>query len=108
MKLSEMSTRKAAACMAELAAPIGTLMKSKAVQEYLDKAAKQKASIPMLADAIGVLLPVLLRDHYAETVKVLSILTGKTADEIGEQPVRITISDVNASFDGELIGFFTK
>lgn len=108
MKLSEMPTKKAAACLTELAAPVGVLLKNEAVREYLEKAAKQKASIPMLADALGVLLPVFLRDHYHETVKVISVLTDKTPDVIDEQPIAATMKDVRESVDGDLIGFFTK
>lgn len=108
MKLSEMSTRKAAECMVELAAPVGALVKDPAVREYLEKAAQKKASIDMLADAVGVLLPVFLQKHYSETVKVLSILTGKSAPEIDEQPIKTTISDVKESLDGDLFGFFFK
>ena len=108
MKLSEMRTKQAAACMAELAAPVGVLLKNDAVRQYLNKAAKQEASIPVLSDALEILLPVLFRDHYEETAKILSIMTGKTPDEISEQPVKITIRDVRDTIDGELIGFFTK
>lgn len=108
MKLSEMPTRKAAECMAELAAPIGVLLKDPSVTEYLKKAARQKASVQLLADAVVPLMTVFLRDHFDETAKVLSILTDKTLGEIENQPLKATISDVKASVDDELIGFFSK
>lgn len=108
MKLSEMPTRKAAACLADLAEPIGVLLKIPAVEEYLKKAANKEASINMLMDAFVSLLPVFLRECFDETAKVLALLTDKTPEEIGEQLFKQTVADVKGSFDGELIGFFTK
>ena len=108
MKLSEMPTRKAAECMAELAAPIAVLAKNPVVNEYIKKAAHQKATIQLLSDAVAVMLPVFLRDHFDETAKVFSILTDKAPEEFANQPLKTTISDIKASVDGELIGFFSK
>lgn len=108
MKLSEMPTRKAAECMAELAEPFGVLLKTPAVEEYLKKAANKEASIEMLLDAFFSLLPFFLREHFDATAKILAVLTGKTPEEIGEQTFKETLVDVKGSFDGELIGFFTR
>lgn len=108
MKLSEMPTRKAAACLAELAEPIGVLLKMPAVEEYLKKAANKEANIGMLTDAFISFLPVFLLECFDETAKVLALLTDKTTEEIGEQPFKQTVADVKGSFDGELTGFFTK
>ena len=108
MKLSEMPTRKAAECLAELAEPFGVILKTPAVEEYLKKAANKEATVSMLVDAFIALLPSFLREHFDETAKILAVLTGKTPEEIGDQTLKVTIDDVKDSFDGELIGFFTK
>ena len=108
MKLSEMPTRKAAECMVDLAAPFAVIAKNPVVKEYAKKSAHKEANIDLLSDAVAVMLPVFLRDHFAETVKILAILTGKTAEEISDQSLKVTISDVRESFDGELIDFFSK
>lgn len=107
MKLSEMSTQKAAACMAELCAPMSAMVKNPVVKEYFDKAKNNEVNMDLAVDAFSVLLPVFLRDHYVEVAKVLSILTGKSQKEINEQPIKQTISDAKNVFDGDLLSFFS-
>lgn len=108
MKLSEMSTRQAAQCMVNLAAPIGTLVKNPAVKEYMHKAANKEATIETLMDAFAELVPIFLRDHFDELAYIVSALTGKTPDEVGDQTVLETLTDVKSSIDGEFLRFFTK
>lgn len=107
MKISEMSTQKAAACLAELVAPMAVIVKNPTVKEYFEKAKNQEATPDLFADALSVLMPVFLRDHYNEVAKVLSILTGKTITQINDQPIRQTIADAKEVFDGDLVSFFS-
>ena len=107
MKLSEMNTQKAAACLAELALPIAVLAKNPAVKQYIDKAKNNEATISLAIDAFASLLPVFLRDHYQEMIKVLSILTEKSVKEIDEQTMKQTLADIKDVFDGDLQSFFT-
>ena len=108
MKLSEMSTQAAAACMAELVAPLSTLAKNPAVKKFMKKSQNKEADFNLFIDAVSALLPTFLRDNYGETVKVLAILTGKTAEVIDAQPALQTIADAKEVFDGDLVSFFTK
>lgn len=108
MKFSEMSTRQAAQCMVNLAAPIGTLVKNPAVKEYIQKAANKEATIETLMDAFAELVPIFLRDHFDELASILAALTGKTPDEVGDQPAFETLMDVKNSIDGEFLRFFTR
>lgn len=108
MKLSEMSTKDAAACMAELAVPIGNLIKNKDVKKYLKLYADSEMTLDTFGDMLINMLPVLLRDQFEDTSRVLSVLTGKTSEEIGKQSFKVTVSDIQCSLDKEFIGFFTK
>lgn len=108
MKLSEMSTRQAAQCMVNLAAPIGTLVKNPAVKEYMQKAYNKEATVETLMDAFAELVPIFLRDHFDEMAYIVAALTGKTPDEVGNQTILETLMDVKNSIDGEFLRFFTK
>lgn len=107
MKLSEMTTKQAAACMAELAAPIEAIAKHPKMREMLEKRNEEEnASIPAV-DLLAIALPVLCRDCFDDTAKVLAVLTGKTAKEIASQPIRQTIRDARDVFDADLASFFS-
>lgn len=106
MKLSEMTTPQFAECAARMVAPIGRLTKTKEVQSFFKKHASKEMSGTMALAAMMELLPVFLRDHYADTVEVISALTGKTIEEINAQPGMRTIADVRDSWDRELLHFF--
>ena len=107
MKLSEMSTQNASACLVELVPIFAVLFKNPKVKEYFEKAKNREANMQLAMDAFAELLPIFLRDHYAEVVKVLSILTGKTAAQINEQPFKQTFDDAKSVFDADLVGFFS-
>lgn len=108
MKLSEMSTRKAAQCLVDLAAPIGTLVKNPAVKEYMKKAANKEANLETMMNAFAELVPIFLRDHFDEMASIVAVLTGKTPDQVGDQSIGETLMDLKNSIDGDLIRFFTK
>lgn len=102
MKLSEMTTRQAAACMAELAAPIGNLLESSALKDWYEAHKQEEVTLP----GILPLVPVLLREHYDDASAIVAALTGKTRDEIDGQLIGQTIADVRDCLDDELISFF--
>lgn len=103
MKLSEMPTRQAAACMAELAVPVGNILKSDAVKAWYEANKEEKATISVFLS----LIPMLLRDHYDDTAAIIAALSGKTRKELDEQPTAQTIADLKCCIDQELISFFT-
>lgn len=105
MKLSEMSTQQAAACMADLAAPVETIMNHPKVSEWLDSRDKNLTTTSMIG-MIARFIPVFLRDYYDETVRIISALTGKSAKEISCQPIKTTIADVSSVWDEDLQDFF--
>ena len=106
MKLSEMPTQKAAEAMAALAAPIGKLAKSPAVKKWIASNGQTDMTLESMTEILADVLPVFLKDNYNDTVKVVSVLSGKTVDVINEQPIKTTIEDLKASMDGDLLSFF--
>lgn len=107
-KLSEMPTRNAAALIGELSVPLGNLAQHPEIQAFFNQHQSAEMNASMALAGLVRLLPAFLRDNYADTVQVLSILTGKPADAIGDQSIAATIADVKACADGELTGLFTS
>lgn len=105
MKLSEMSTQQAAACMADLAAPVETIMSHPKVAEWLDNR-NQNLTVTSMIGMIARFIPVFLRDYYSETVRIISTLTGKPVSAINTQPIKTTIADVRDVWDEDLKDFF--
>lgn len=107
-KLSEMSTRKAAGLLGELAVPLGNLSQNPAIQSFFDKYKTAEMNAGLAITGLVQMIPAFLQDNYDDTVAILALLTGKTADEIGDQPITQTIADVRGCVDGELSQLFTS
>lgn len=106
MKLSEMSTRQAAACAADMIDAVGRIVTDATVKETLEKAVLQKTDHERKIAAMTGLPPLLLRRHLKDTAQIVSVLMGKTPDEVLDQPVKQTLEDIASSLDGELMDFF--
>lgn len=104
MKLSEMTTRRAAECLCDIAAPVGRLLDSPALKTWYEQNKGESVSIHGFIP----LVPVLLRDHYDDTAAIVAALTGKTREQIDNQPIMQTVHDVQESMDEELISFFRR
>lgn len=110
MKISEMSTRQAAECLCKISAPLGRIGEDEAVIEQLKEfgeKAKGQAVLTLVTGMASKFVPLLLDTHYEDTVEILAAMTGKTAVEIGEQSVLVTLKDARESVDKDLIDFFT-
>ena len=101
MKLSEMPTQQAAACMADLAAPVETIMNHPQVADLMSNGVNTLTVTSMIG-MIARFVPVFLRDYYSETVRIIATLTGKPVTEINSQPVKVTIADVRSVWDEDL------
>lgn len=109
MKLSEMSTGRAADVLVRITEPAAELMNDDKVWALWEKMGKMKN--PNIKEQIVFIVqeivPVLLADHRNALYTVLSIMTNKTIEAIDTQPIKDTIQDVKNSVDGELLSFFT-
>lgn len=104
MKFSEMTTRQAAACMAEIAVPVGNILKSETVKAWYEEHKQEQANL----HAFLPLIPLLLRDHYDDTAAIIAAMSGKTKAELDSQLATQTIADLKGCMDQELFSFFTS
>ena len=109
MKLSEMSTDMAADALVRIADPASEIINDENVFIVFRNAAKLKDAAPnaQIAFVVRDVAPLLLKTHRKAVYAVLSIMTGKTEKQIGEQVITETIKDIRESVDGELLSFFT-
>lgn len=108
MKLSEMPTIQAAACMVDLAAPVEKIMSHPKVAEMLESRGKTTMSVIDFAKVIIQLVPVMMRDYYKDMVRVVAVLTNKSTEEINAQPIKETIADIRGFWDEDLKTFFSS
>lgn len=108
MKLSEMSTDKAADALVRIAEPAAEIVNDERVFAVFTGAGELKdaSAQQQIAYLLREVAPLLLRDHRRAVYTVLSVMTGKSEKQIGEQPIGETIKDIRESVDGELLGFF--
>lgn len=112
MKLSEMTTERAADVLCELTPYIANITGDKALLDELGKKFDSKGkSVAELytfaAQKCATLVLVLLKEHRADVFGVLAVLNETTAERIGGQNVLMTIRQVGELFqDKELLDFF--
>lgn len=111
MKLSEMNTREAAKAMCALVRPMQNIAKNKEVNRAFAAISGKgdEAKDMTVLEKGGMLLeivPILLEACYADTIAIISVMTGKMAGEIEEQNIMKTIADVREFMDDEFMSFF--
>ena len=106
MKLSDMTTRQAATCMADMIDAVGRIVKDTKIKEAFEKAILQKRTYEQKLALLTELPPLLLRRHLKDTAQIIAVLMDKTPDEVLDQPVKQTLEDIASSLDGELMDFF--
>lgn len=112
MKLSELSTERAADVLCEVTPYIANITGDKALLDELaikfDSKGKSVAELYTYgAQKCAMLVSVLLKDHRADVFGVLAALNETTAEQIGKQKVMETIKQVGELFrDKELLDFF--
>lgn len=113
MKLSKLSTDRAADVLCELAPHVSSIVGDKALLDELSKKLDTKnksvAEIyTFAANKCALLVPVLLKDHRSDVFGILAILNETDAETIGKQNVMETMRQVKeAMTDKELIDFFS-
>lgn len=112
MKLSELSTERAADVLCALTPCIAGITGDKALLDELGRKfdGKGKSSAEFYAFAAekcAALAPVLLKNHRADVFGILAVLNDCTAEEVAKQNILTTISQIRALFkDKELLDFF--
>ena len=109
MKLKEMTTGQAADALVRIAEPAAEIINVDKVFKVFKNAGKLRSADAkkQIAFIVREVAPLLLDKHRNAVYAVLSIMTGKTEQEIDQQPIIETIKDINNSVDADLLGFFT-
>ena len=112
MKLSELSTDKAADVLIALTPFVSNIAKDETLVTKIGNAVKTEGMNRMgifsaAIDKIAALIPLLLEAHRADLFGILSIISEKPVEEIASQSLMATMNDArNALDDKELILFF--
>ena len=112
MKLSELTTERAADVLCELTPYIANITGDKALLDELankfDSKGKSAAELyTFAAHKYATLVPILLKDHREDVFGILSVLNETEPDKIAKQNVMKTMKQVCGLFqDKELLDFF--
>lgn len=112
MKLSELSTERAADVLCELTPYIANITGDKALLDELAKKFESKGkSVAELyvfaANKYATLVPILLKEHREDVFSVLSIMNETDVETVKKQNILSTLYQVrNLLKDKELIAFF--
>lgn len=113
MKLSDLRTDRALDVLCELAPYIDRITNDQEVVSTIGKAVKPDAelnrygSFMLIMGRLSEFVPLLLKTHRPDVYGILSVLNGKTVEEIAAQPVRETVKQLREAFqDEDLMAFF--
>lgn len=102
MKLSEMNTDQAFACMVRMAPYAAQLVDALAPE----KKRVLEDSEASASDAINAFVPLLLSEHKEALYGLLGAMDGKTPEEIERQPYAQTMAIIKGDVTREFFDFF--
>ena len=115
MKLSEISTERAADVLCELTPLVDSIITDEDLMQSLSAVVSREQTEEMsvgqklmLVSAKAVkIVPILMKKRRAEMFGILAVLNEKTPDQIAAQNIRVTMMQVrDLANDRELIDFF--
>ena len=113
MKLSAISTDKAASVLCELTPYIANITADEELIEELRRSidngkANTRAELLVLgAEKVSKLVPIILKKRKADVFGILAVLNEKTPEEIGKQNLLVTMAQLrDIAKDKELVDFF--
>lgn len=109
MKLSELSNDQAAEIMIRLSGPLGAICDDEDAVKMVDEY-KKRYRMPMFY-SVGKLIPQLvghlMKKHKSDLYEIISILTERKPDEVGQMNFAQTIQALRDSYD-ETLAVFMK
>lgn len=105
MKLSEMSTDKAMAVMANMLPAVSRMMSNEKVAAlFAPDKDKEENGIKFFFD----MAMTLLKECKDDAVEIIGVLCDKTAEQVKKQNILVTAKDIMGCYDKELADFFTS
>lgn len=114
MKLSDLSTDRAADVLCEITPYIANLAGDKKLLDTLkEKLGSEKMSVAEVytygAQKLAVIVPIALKDHRADVFGLLAVLNETSPDEIAKQNILTTMQQISDLVqDKELRDFFSS
>lgn len=111
MKLSEMNTKQLAGALCQLTQPmsrIATDANLSLIFSNIQNATKRNEHMSVM-EKTGMLLeavPVLLETHYADTIRIAAVMTGRTDAEIEALNGYEMINELRECIDKQFLDFF--
>jgi len=113
MKLSELSTDRAADVLCELAPYVGNITNDEEVVKTIGKVMEggqelnRYGQVMLVVGRIGEFIPLLLKEHRPDVYGILSVMNERPAAEIAAQKLTETMRQVKELFrDEEFVAFF--
>lgn len=111
MKLSEMNTKQLASALCALVRPMQALAQDEEINRaftaiYAKGEEMQNMTVLEKGGMLLEVVPVLFERRYKETIEIVSVLTGKSVEELEVQNGMETINETMQCFDSQLLGFF--
>lgn len=117
MKLSEISTDKGVQVIVQLTPFISNIAKDEEIlSTWVDKATTNKSDTKKVVmekglkkgiEKITKLIPLLLEKHKNDIYSIISILNEKSVEEVGSQPLMVTIKETTELInDKDFVDFF--
>lgn len=114
MKISELTTDRAADVLCEASIYISNICGDKELMGEISKDLNLKGDestlehLMILADKVSVLSPLVFKRHKSDIFGVVAVFNGMTAADVGKQNIMVTIAQVKDLFDDkEFKDFFT-
>lgn len=108
MKISQMTTDQAAACLVRISQPISNIMDDDNLRPAMERLVKGKNEpiIKLVAAMLPKLVPLAMQDHKQDVYEIVGALCDKPAEEIGKMKFIWTLHELRESLDKDLVDFF--
>lgn len=108
MKISQMTTDKAADVLVRIADPVANLMDDDKIADILKEisVSKNVPYIKLFASMLPKIVSLALENHRNDLYEIVGALSEKSVSDVKKQNVLETIKVVRESVDGDLIDFF--
>lgn len=110
MKISELSTSKAADVLCEITPFVANITGDKALMDVLKEKISGGTAAEIMAfgaNKISALTPILFKDHKADIFGILSVLNETTVEAVLNQNILVTMAQIKSAVqDKELLDFF--
>jgi len=109
MKLSEMNVKQLAAALCDLTAPMSRIATDESLNGVFSDIAKKMHDGMTMFERAGMLMeavPILFKKHYADTIRIIAVMTGRPDAEIEEMNGYRMIDEMRGCIDKQFLDFF--